>query len=111
MSTKIIAVLLMLSVMSCSYAIGQEIQRITITKTYVCSNYDYVVNDLQERYGESKKGYGLSSQNELVELFVNDVSGVWTVIFTNPRSNLTCGLIGGSKGFTFQTDTPSGHQL
>ena len=111
MWTKSIAVLLMLSVMSCSHAFGQEIQRLTITKTYICSDHVYVVNDLQDRYGESRKGYAISSRNEMVELFMNDESGAWTIIFTNKKNNLTCGLIGGSKGFTFQIDTPSGHQL
>ena len=86
------------------------VKQITITKTYFCSNHEYVVNDLEKNYGEARKGWAVSNKDEMVELFVNAHTGQWTVIFSNPNG-LTCGLIGGMGGFTFDVDNPSGNKL
>ena len=86
------------------------VKQITITKTYFCSNHEYVVNDLEKNYGEARKGWAVSNKDGMVELFVNDHTGQWTVIFSNPNG-LTCGLIGGMGGFTFDVDNPSGNKL
>jgi hypothetical protein len=110
MRVNIFVFVLILIITSCTYSFGQQIQKLTITKTYICSSHDYVINDLENNYGKSRKGYAVSSSNELIELFVNKSSGEWTIIYTN-QHNLTCGLAGGNRGFTFQLDTSSDRKL
>ena len=102
---------LVLLVASCSPTVAQiPIHKITITKTYFCSHHSYVVNDLERNYGEVRKGWGVSVSDELIELFINEETGKWTILFSNPNK-LTCGLVGGDKGFTIDAKNPSGNKL
>ena len=109
----LVASIILLLVSSCyPYPVMAQspVQKLTMTKTYFCSDHAFVVNDLEKNYGEARKGWAVSNKNEMVELFVNDHTGQWTVIFSNPNG-LTCGLIGGMGGFTFDVDNPSGNKL
>ena len=104
--------LLFSQVMACSFAIGQNIEKHTLTKTYICSSLEFVVEDLEDRFKEFRVGYGVSSREELVQLFVNKTTGRWTIIFTYPNEQqLTCGLIGGFKGFYLETNIPKQKKL
>ena len=108
---KYLIVSLFLLMVSCSPTFGQDrVQKITITKTYFCSSHAFVVNDLEENFGESRKGWGVSVTNELIEFFVNEETGRWTILFTHPNK-LTCGLVGGDEGFVFDITNPSGNKL
>ena len=83
---RYLIVSLVLLVASCSPTFAQNpIQRITITKTYFCSHHSYVVNDLERNYGEARKGWGVSVSDELIELFINEETGKWTILFSNPN--------------------------
>ena len=98
---------LFLLVSACTPSFAQDrVQKITITKTYFCSNHAYVVNDLEQNYGESRKGWGVSVSDQLIEFFINEKTGRWTILFSNPNK-LTCGLVGGDQGFVFDISNPS----
>ena len=59
---------LFLLVSECTPSFAESpIKRITMTKTYFCSHHSYVVNDLEQNYGESRKGWGVSVDDELIE--------------------------------------------
>ena len=108
---KYLIISLVLLISSCTPSFAESpIKRITMTKTYFCSHHNYVVNDLEQNYGESRKGWGVSVDDELIELFINEKTGKWTVLFSNPNK-LTCGLVGGDKGFTIDAKNPSGNKL
>ena len=97
---------LVLLVASCSPTFAQDrVQKITITKTYFCSSHAFVVNDLEKNFGESRKGWAVSVTNELIELFINEKTGKWTILFTHPNK-LTCGLVGGEEGFILDINSP-----
>ena len=98
---------LVLLVASCSPTFAQDrVQKITMTKTYFCSSHEFVTNDLEENFGESRKGWAVSVTNELIELFINEKTGKWTILFTHPNK-LTCGLVGGDEGFILDISNPS----
>ena len=104
---RYLIVSLVLLMVSCSPTFAESpIKRITMTKTYFCSHHNYVVNDLERNYGEVRKGWGVSVSDELIELFINEKTGRWTILFSNPNK-LTCGLVGGDQGFIFDISTPS----
>ena len=60
-----------------------------------CAERGIVVIGLAERYGESATGYGLMADGiNMVELYVNQETGTWTILYTSP-SGLTCLLVSG----------------
>ena len=50
----------------------------------VCAPRDQIVQRLAEKYGETRKGYGLQSASLVVELYASDETGTWTLIATRP---------------------------
>jgi hypothetical protein len=59
-----------------------------------CAPHDAVVQQLAEGYGESPRALGLGSNNVLMHLFANEVSGSWTITVTTP-AGISCLLASG----------------
>ena len=86
---------------------AQDITSKTFTKEVMCSTHQFVTNDLEKHHKQFRKWWAVSSQNELIELFVNDEQGSWTIILSKP-DGITCGLVGGDQnGLNFNVDNNS----
>ena len=51
--------------------------------------------------GDNPNSWGVSTQNELIEIFATNNKDSWTIIFTN-TNGLSCGLVGGEQGLIFK---------
>jgi hypothetical protein len=49
-----------------------------------CGDRDQIVTQLQERWGETRQNMGLNQGNSIVEVFVSDTTGTWTILVTIP---------------------------
>jgi len=83
------------------YADDNSIKKRMITNTYVCATHKFLTDDLKNKHEEVRKGYGISHNNNIVEIFVNKEKKTWTIIFTG-TDGISCGLTGGRRGFTFE---------
>jgi len=73
-----------------------DIQQRTYTKGLLCANHNDLINDLNTKHYQVRKWWAVNSDNELVELFVNNDTGAWTIIITN-GDKFSCALIGGAN--------------
>jgi hypothetical protein len=67
------------------------------TARAACGPRDAVIERLAARFGETRRGLGLSSgqgRNGVIELFASDETGSWTVTLTLPDGR-TCLLASG----------------
>lgn len=55
-----------------------------------CVPLDVAMNELIQDFGEAPVGLGISEQGHFMQLFVNDETGSWTIILTNPVNGETC---------------------
>ncbi len=62
-----------------------------------CAPRETVVERLSQLYGESRRAFGLSSDNRVMELFASDSTGSWTLIVTLP-DGLAC-LVSAGEAF------------
>ena len=86
---------------------AQDITSKTFTKSLVCSTHQFVTNDLEKHHKQFRKWWAVSMDNELIELFVNNEQGDWTIILSK-SDGITCGLVGGNKdGLNFNVDNNS----
>lgn len=59
-----------------------------------CAPHASMVAQLVEKYGETRQSIGLTSGNQLVELFASSETGSWSIIVTRP-TGMTCILAAG----------------
>lgn len=59
-----------------------------------CGPREIVVDRLTDRYGETRKAIGLTSDGNLFEVFASDDTGTWTVVITTVNG-LTCPAVMG----------------
>lgn len=52
-----------------------------------CGPRDNMVSYLEDTYNEVRQAEALSSNSLIMELYVNDDSGTWTVVYTLPDGN------------------------
>ena len=71
-----------------------DIQQRTYTKGLLCANHNDLINDLNTKHYQVRKWWAVNSDNELVELFVNNDTVAWIIIITN-GDKFSCALIGG----------------
>ena len=79
---KYILILLLFFITTISYT-NPNIQQFTLSTTYTCASHAYLTNDLKTRHQQERKAWGVTTQNELIEIFVSDKNNSWTIIFTN----------------------------
>ena len=86
---------------------AQDIIGKTFKKDVMCSTHEFVTNDLQKKHKQIRVWWATTSDNELIELFVNNIKGTWIIILSNSEG-ITCGLIGGDQnGSNFNIDNSS----
>ena len=69
-------------------------------KNMMCSESDFVRQDLKERLQTVKVWWGLDKNENLSELFVNQNTGRWLFMLTF-TDGITCGLIGGEMSVPY----------
>ena len=75
----------------------------------VCAPRATVVEQLEGSWGEVRRSAGLGASNRLIELFVAEETGTWTIIATLP-TGLTCILAAGTD-FELLPLPAAGHAL
>lgn len=94
-------ILITLFILGCGVAIADNhIERKMETITRICSSHDFVSNDLIKNHNEQRRWYAVSNKNEIIELYVDEEDGSWTIITTG-TNKLACGLAGGNSGSVF----------
>ena len=61
-----------------------------------CDDRDTVISYLQERYSEENHAIALDKDDWLVDILVNEETGTWTIVLTQPDS-LSCIVAFGSN--------------
>ena len=62
-----------------------------------CYPREEVVAHLADKFGETAHGMGLAANNTVLEVFVSDASGTWTIAVTLP-TGVTC-LVASGRGW------------
>ena len=97
---KYILITLLFFITTISYT-NPNVKQFTLSTTYTCATHKYLTNDLITRHKKERLAWGVSTRNELIEIFTTDNKDSWTIIFTN-TNGLSCGLVGGEQGLIFK---------
>ena len=97
---KYILIILLFFIAIISFA-NSNVQQFTLSTKYTCASHDYLTNDLKIKHKKKRLAWGVSTQNELIEIFTTNSKDSWTIIFTN-TNGLSCGLVGGEQGLIFK---------
>ena len=55
----------------------------------VCGTRDSVVANLGDKYGEVRRGAGLTGTTAIFEIWASEATGTWTILKTTPNG-ITC---------------------
>ncbi|WP_297615388.1 hypothetical protein [uncultured Roseicyclus sp.] len=69
-------------------------------QTMVCGQRAAVIEQLHTRFGEERRAMGLAGHNRIVELFVSDRTGSWTITVTG-IDGITCLMASGEHHESF----------
>lgn len=76
----------------------------------VCLERSVAIADLREKYGESRRMVGLTAGGSvMIEVFVNEETGSWTIASLNPRDGY-CLLIAGRDAALLDAE-PQGEDM
>ena len=70
-----------------------------------CAPREVALDQLGNRYGESRVGAGLAANGHMAEVFTNPVSGSWTIAVTTPDGML-CMVASGEAWEIFAPTAP-----
>lgn len=73
----------------------------------LCGDRNGLVGNLQEKYGESRKGIGMRGEAAVFEVWASEKTGSWTILFTRP-DGVSCIMAAGHDWQTMQTVRPVG---
>lgn len=62
-----------------------------------CAKRTMVLDQLGQKYGETRRGMGVAANNTVMEMFASDTSGSWTIIVTLP-DGMSC-LVASGQGY------------
>ena len=65
---KYILIILLFFITTVSFS-NPNIKQFTLSTTYTCASHDYLTNDLKTRHQQERKAWGVTTQNELIEIF------------------------------------------
>ena len=68
---------------------------------HTCAKRSFAINDLENRLDFIRKGFSVTSDNKIIELYVNKYKGNWLIMITG-TDKITCGLIGVQQEFIFE---------
>ena len=71
------------------------------TTNHTCAKRSFAINDLENRLDFIRKGFSVTSDNKIIELYTNKYKGNWLIMVTG-TDKITCGLIGGQQEFIFE---------
>ena len=71
------------------------------TTNHTCAKRSFVINDLENRLDFIRKGFSVTSDNKIIELYTNKYKGNWLIMIRG-TDKITCGLIGGQQEFIFE---------
>ena len=69
--------------------------------THTCAKRSFAINDLENRLDFVRKGLSVTSDNQVIELYINKNKGNWLIMLTD-TDKFSCGLIGGQQEFIFE---------
>ena len=73
-----------------------------------CGERQAIVDQLTNKYGESRQNVGLNANNSLVEIFASAATGTWTILVTMP-TGMSCLVAAGQSWQVVAGETvPSG---
>ena len=73
-----------------------------------CSTRSEIISELAEKYGETVHGVGLRSSGSVLELFVSEKTGSWTIVITS-SDGTSCAV---DAGASWQdADAPQGEGI
>ena len=75
----------------------------------LCAERNVIVDTLTDRYGEQVHGMGLAHQNRIVEVYVSEETGTWTITVTS-ADGTTC-LMAAGQHFAQIVPQPLGEDL
>jgi len=75
-----------------------------------CAPRDHVVLRLEQKYGETARILGLTSDGSLLEVWASYQTGSWTVVVTTP-SGVSCLLAAGLHYGVLPSASPDGDPL
>lgn len=67
-----------------------------------CGPRDTVMSLLADTYGETRRGMGVAANNTVMEVFVSEAKGSWTITVTMPDGT-TC-LMAAGQGYEAMND-------
>jgi len=62
-----------------------------------CGSHASIVDTLKKKYGETAHSIGLVSDQGVMQVFVSEANGTWTILMTNPQGQ-AC-LLAAGKGW------------
>ena len=68
-----------------------------------CSDSNFAHKDLTDRLQLKKVWWGLTTEQDLAELYVHQYKGMWVLLLSKP-DNKSCGLIGGEMSIPYDTN-------
>lgn len=72
-----------------------------------CAPRETVLNQLTEKYRETRHAMGMIQQRSVMELFASDETGTWTITVTHPNG-LTCMVASGQSYEALSEALPTG---
>lgn len=75
----------------------------------VCGVRDKIVQQLEERYGETALSRGVARGSGIVEMYVNPESGSWTIVVTNTKG-MSCLMAAGEAFEPIQNPDLARHE-
>ncbi len=81
---------------STSLVFGMATLAPPVASTQTCGPRDPLIRKLTKRYQEVSRGFGLSSATQVVEFWVSNRTGTFSVLLTYPNG-VTCILATGSN--------------
>jgi hypothetical protein len=98
MISKIIFIILIIFISVCANA---NIIIKEYSTRHTCAKRSFTINDLENRLDFTRKAFSVTSNNKIIELYVNKYKGNWLIMITG-TDKITCGLIGGQQEFIFE---------
>ena len=75
----------------------------------VCGKRNDIIQQLQKKYGETRRSVGVQQGRGVVEVYASKETGSWTILVTDPRG-MSC-LMAAGEAFEHETvaevDTPT----
>ena len=98
MISKIIFIILIIFISVC---VNANIIIKEYSTKHTCAKRSIAINDLENRLDFTRKAFSVTSDNKIIELYVNKYKGNWLMMITG-TDKITCGLTGGQQEFIFE---------